>query len=109
VSGASWLRSFRTVVVPILMPTLVLVGTVNFIAAVRDISSVALLASNDTGTLSLLQLDYLVDGRSESAAVVSCVVIAIATGLAILARTAGLKIGLQDQQGSAAGAKGAGQ
>jgi iron(III) transport system permease protein len=104
-SGASWWVSFRTVVAPILMPTLVLVGTVNFIAAARDISSIALLASNDTKTLSLLQLDYLVDGRSESAAVVSCIVILITTGLAILARVAGLEIGLQTRKVRSASGK----
>lgn len=94
-SGASWWYGFRHVVVPILMPTLVLVGVVNFIAASRDISSVALLATNKTKTLSLLQLDYLIDGRSEAAAVVSVVVIALTTGVAFLARLFGIRLGVR--------------
>ena len=65
ISGASWLRAFSTIMVPILMPTLVLVAIINFISATRDISSIALLATNSTKTLSLLQLDYLIDGQSE--------------------------------------------
>jgi iron(III) transport system permease protein len=96
-SGASWWYSFRKIVVPILAPTLVLVAVFNFIAAARDISSIALLASSNTKTLSLLQLDYLVDGRSEQAAVVSCIVIVFTTGVAFIARAAGLKIGLQER------------
>jgi iron(III) transport system permease protein len=94
-SGASWWYGFRHVVVPILMPTLVLVGVVNFIAASRDIASVALLATNKTKTLSLLQLDYLIDGRSEAAAVVSVVVIALTTGVAFLARLSGIRLGMR--------------
>jgi iron(III) transport system permease protein len=94
-SGASWWYGFRHVLVPILMPTLVLVGMINFIAAARDISSVALLATNATKTLSLLQLDYMIDGRSEAATVVSVVVIVLTTGVAFLARLFGLRLGLR--------------
>jgi iron(III) transport system permease protein len=94
-SGASWWYGFRHVLVPILMPTLVLVGMINFIAAARDISSVALLATNSTKTLSLLQLDYMIDGRSEAATVVSVVVIVLTTGVAFLARLFGLRLGLR--------------
>ena len=95
-SGASWWQTFRRIVVPIIMPTLILVGVLSFIGATRDIASVALLASNDTKTLSLLQLDYMIDGRSESAAVISVVVIALTTGIAFLARMFGLKLGVRD-------------
>jgi iron(III) transport system permease protein len=94
-SGATWWYGFRHVIVPILMPTLVLVGVINFIAASRDIASIALLASNSTKTLSLLQLDYLVDGRSEAAAVVSVVVMVVTTGVAFMARLFGLRIGVR--------------
>ncbi|HXQ50594.1 MAG TPA: iron ABC transporter permease [Stellaceae bacterium] len=94
-SGASWWYAFRHVIVPILMPTLVMVGVVNFIAAARDIASVALLATNATKTLALLQLDYMIDGRSEAAAVVSVVVILFTTGVAFLARSVGLRIGFR--------------
>jgi iron(III) transport system permease protein len=94
-SGASWWYGFRTVIVPILMPTLVLVGVVNFVAASRDIASVALLASNATKTLSLLQLDYMIDGRWEAASVISVMVIALTTGVASLARLLGFRLGIR--------------
>jgi iron(III) transport system permease protein len=94
-SGASWWYGFRHVIVPILMPTLVLVGVINFIAASRDIASIALLASNSSKTVSLLQLDYMVDGRWEDAAVVSVVVILVTTGAAFLARLFGLRLAMR--------------
>jgi len=94
-SGATWWYCLRKIMVPILAPTLVLVGVVNFIAATRDIASVALLASNNTKTLSLLQLDYMTDGQLESGAVISVVLIALTTGIAFGARLFGLKMGIR--------------
>jgi iron(III) transport system permease protein len=93
--GASWWYAFRHIIVPILMPTLVLVGVINFIAASRDIASIALLSSNTSKTLSLLQLDYMVDGRWEDAAVVSVVVMLVTTGAAFLARLCGIRLGVR--------------
>jgi iron(III) transport system permease protein len=95
VTGANWWTTFRRVVVPIVTPSLILVGVLNFIAAARDISSVALLASNDTKTLSLLQLDYMIEGRYEAAAVISVVVVVMTTGIAFLARLLGLRLGVR--------------
>jgi iron(III) transport system permease protein len=94
-SGASWSYSFRHVLLPILAPSLVLVGMVNFIASARDIASIALLAANDTKTLSLLQLDYMTDGRWEAASVISVVVILLTTGLALAGRAFGLRLGIR--------------
>jgi iron(III) transport system permease protein len=94
--GASWLRTFTRVVLPIIVPAVLLVGTTNFIGAARDVSSVVLVATAGTKTLALLQLDYIVQGRYGAAAVVSFVVIVMSTGLALLARTLGLRIGLRD-------------
>ncbi len=92
-SGAAWWVTFRRIVAPTMAPTMVLVAVSSFIGASRDISSVALLATNDTKPLSLLQLDYLMDGRSESAAVISVIVIALTTGVALICRMAGLRLG----------------
>ena len=94
-SGASWWYGFRKIVAPILMPTLVLVGVLNFISAARDISSIVLLAANATKTLSLLQLDFMVEGRTEDAAVISVIVIVLTTGVAFLARMLGLRLGIR--------------
>jgi iron(III) transport system permease protein len=71
------------------------VGVMVFVTAARDIASVALLATNETRTLALLQLDYMVDGRYEYAAVVSVVVIALSTGVALIVRALGLRLGIR--------------
>jgi len=96
VNGASWGTCLRKIVVPILAPTLALVGVANFIASTRDIATIALLAANDSKTLSLLQLDYLTDGQLETGAVLSVILIALSTGVAIVARLLGLKMGVRD-------------
>jgi iron(III) transport system permease protein len=95
VSGASWLRTLTGVVLPILFPSLLLVAVTSFITAARDVASVALVAVAGTKTLSLVQLDYMVQGRYGSAAVISFVVILMSTGLALLARLFGLRVGIR--------------
>jgi iron(III) transport system permease protein len=96
VTGATWWYTFTRVVLPIMTPVLLLVGVMNFISAARDVASVALIATAETKTLALLQLDFMVEGRTEPAAVVSLVVVAMSTGVALLARTLGLRIGIRN-------------
>ena len=94
-SGADFWVVLIKIIAPILAPTLVLVAVSSFIGATRDIASVALLATNETKPLSLLQLDYLMDGRSESAAVMSVIVIILTTGLALICRMIGLRLSIR--------------
>jgi iron(III) transport system permease protein len=96
ITGATWWHTFTRVVLPIMVPVLLLVGVMNFIGAARDVASVALVATADTKTLALLQLDYMVEGRYEAGAVASLVVIAMSTGLALVARVFGLRIGIRN-------------
>jgi iron(III) transport system permease protein len=86
VSGASWFYTFRRAVLPPLAPVLVLVATLNFVSASRDVSSIILLASGESRTLALLQLDYMVAPYWESATVVAVVMTIISTGVALAAR-----------------------
>jgi iron(III) transport system permease protein len=95
VSGASWLRTMRRVVLPPLAPVLVLVATLNFVAASRDVSNIILLASGKSTTLALLQLDYMVAPLWESATVVSVVMTLISTGVALAARAFNLRVGIR--------------
>jgi iron(III) transport system permease protein len=94
-SGASWLQTMRRIVMPIMVPALLLVGATAFISAARDVASVALVATAGTKTLSLLQLDYMIQGRYGAAAVISFVVVMLSTGLALIARLFGLRIGMR--------------
>ena len=93
VSGATWSKTLLRIVIPIMGPTLILVGIMAFITSARDVASVALVAAAGTKTLSLLQLDYMVQGRYGPAAVVSLIVVFLSTGVALAARALGLGLG----------------
>ena len=94
VAGGSGWDSFRDIVLPIITPSVLLVGTLSFIAAARNVSTVALISTSRTRPLSLLQLDFLVESRYESAAVVGIIVVALTTGVALVARLLGLRAGI---------------
>jgi iron(III) transport system permease protein len=94
-SGASWIATYRRIVAPLLFPVLLLVGVLGFIHGARDISNVALLATSGSRTLALLQLDFMVSGRYESAAVVATIVMLLTTGVALIARFFGLRVGIR--------------
>lgn len=96
VCGGSGWNAVRDILLPIISPALLLVGALSFISAARNVSTVALLASSTTRPLSLLQLDYLVEYRYESAAVAGVIVVLIAAGVALIARVFGLRAGLPD-------------
>ena len=93
-SGASWLRTFCLVVVPPLAPVLMLVATMSFVSASRDVSNIILLASGRSMTLALLQIDYMVAPLWESATVVAVVMTLISTGVALAARACNLRLGI---------------
>lgn len=95
VSGGSWFRTMRMVVMPPLAPVLLLVATFTFVGASRDVSNIILLASGQSTTLALLQLDYMVAPLWESATVVAVVMTFISTGVALLARAFNLRLGLK--------------
>ncbi|MCH7481296.1 MAG: iron ABC transporter permease [Chloroflexi bacterium] len=97
VSGAGWLRTYFTIVVPLLMPTMVLIGMLNFIAAASTTSSIILLASRDTITLSILGLEWASPelGRTENAGIISLVVMVYTLTLALIGRHYALKMGVR--------------
>lgn len=94
VSGGSWWHAFKSVLLPLIMPTLLLVGALGFISAARDVSNVVLLATSATRPLAILQLDFMVDGRYESGAVVGVILVVLTTSAALVARVLGLRVGL---------------
>jgi len=54
------------------------------------------LASHNTRTLALLTLDFFGEGLREAAAVNTIVIVILTTGLAVLARFFGLRMGVRD-------------
>ena len=97
VSGAGYLRTFFKIWVPLLMPTLILLGTLNFVSAATTTSSIILLATRGTYTLSLLALDYGSTGVNlkEEAGIISLIIMAITIVGALVARRLTRRIGLQ--------------
>ncbi len=89
VAGASWLTTYRRIVLPLILPCLIVVGLLEFISAARNISTVVLLATGQTRPLSLLMLDYAAGAELERATVVATVIVAIVVLAAIGARSLG--------------------
>jgi iron(III) transport system permease protein len=98
ISGAGWIRTYFKIWIPLLMPTLILLGTFNFVLAAGATSSVILLASRETTTLSILALELIGFGQQEAASVVSLFIIALTVGLATVARVFGVRLGIQHER-----------
>ena len=97
VSGAGWLSTYFKVVIPVLMPTMVLIGMLNFISAANTTSSIILLSSRETVTLSLLALEWGSADVSqvEAAGIVTLVIMAMTIGVALVMRQFALRVGLR--------------
>src|SRR5262249_942752 len=91
VSGATWLWRYRHVVLPLMSPTIVVIGVISFISAARNISQVALLSNTAIRPLSLMQLDYIAEGKYEVAAVIATVLLFVSVILAVTARRFGYR------------------
>ena len=96
VAGAGWVRTYLTVVLPVLTPTMVLIGILNFASAASATSNIILLASRETMTLSLLTLEYAAPevGRREAAGIVTLIIMLLTLGSALAARWLAGHIGL---------------
>ncbi len=97
VSGAGWLRTYFRIWIPLLMPTLILLGTLNFVIAANTTSSIILLAARDTVTLSILALEYASVGYRESAGIISILIMVLTLGVALVARAFGVRLGVRHQ------------
>ena len=97
VAGAGWLRTYFRIWMPLIMPTLILIGVLNFVIAAGATASIILLASRDTTTLSILALEKMTAGDVkdiEGAGIVSLFIVGMTVVVAILARTFGLQLGV---------------
>ncbi len=96
VAGAGWLTTYVRIVIPVLMPTMVLVGMLNFVAAAAMVSNVVLLSSHDTTTLSILALQFGASGgKLEEAGIISLIVMVMTMGVALPARSLALRLGVR--------------
>lgn len=92
-SGGNWWQTMRHVVLPLMAPSLAVVGVLAFSAAARATSHVALLSTHNNQPLSILQLNLLSDNNFESASVIGVFILLLTVGVAIVARIFGLRLG----------------
>jgi iron(III) transport system permease protein len=93
VVGGSWLHTFRSIVVPLMFPTMMVVAVMVFAVTVRQVSTVILLTTGPTTPLAVLQLELLYGAELGAAAVVGTLIVLLSTGAAVVARLLGLRIG----------------
>ncbi|MBI3061158.1 MAG: ABC transporter permease subunit, partial [Deltaproteobacteria bacterium] len=94
-SGAGFLRTYFKIVLPLMAQTMVLIGVLKFLFAARGASPIILLATSETRTLALLALDQIAAGYRETASITVLLVVFLTTGLALIARSFGLKVGIR--------------
>ncbi|MDA0240841.1 MAG: iron ABC transporter permease [Proteobacteria bacterium] len=93
-AGASRFYTFRRVVLPLIAPSVAVIGLEVFAAGVSVVGLVALLGTGDNRPLSIVQLIYLENGTFEPAAVIGIIIMSLTVSAALLARYIGLKAGL---------------
>jgi iron(III) transport system permease protein len=85
-SGASRSYTFLRIVLPLIAPSVIVVGLQVFATAVSVVGLVALLGTGQTQPLSILQLVYMDSGRFETATIIGLIVLVITVLAALLAR-----------------------
>jgi iron(III) transport system permease protein len=97
VSGASWIRTYFRIWLPLLMPTMILLAVMNFVSAAGATSSIILLASRDTMTLSLmaLELSSVAVSNREAASIISIFIVLFTVTGALLVRYFGRRLGVR--------------
>jgi len=94
-SGAGFWRTYFRIVFPLMAQTMVLVAVIKFMFAAQHNSAIILLATSETRTLSLLALDQVAAGYREVASITIILVTLLTLGIAIVARSFGLKVGIR--------------
>ncbi|HUF41595.1 MAG TPA: iron ABC transporter permease [Verrucomicrobiae bacterium] len=94
-SGAGFWRTYLRVVFPLMAQTMVLVSVIKFMFAAQHNSAIILLATSETRTLSLLALDQIAAGYREVASITIIFITLLTLGVAVVARSFGLKVGIR--------------
>ncbi len=95
VAGGSWTYTFRKVIFPLLGHVLLSVGILIFASATRNVANIAMLVTNQNRPLAMLQVDYMVEGIFEPAAIVGVITVAITCGMALVALAVGKRVGFR--------------
>ena len=96
IAGAGWLRTYFLIWIPLLMPTMLLLATMNFVFAAGATSSIILLSTRAAFTLSVMALEVAraAAGNQEEASIIGIFLIVLTVGLATIARRFGLRLGV---------------
>jgi iron(III) transport system permease protein len=94
-SGAGFWRTYLRIVFPLMAQTMVMVAVIKFMFAAQHNSAIILLATSETRTLSLLALDQVAAGYREVASITIILITVLTLGVAIVARSLGLKVGIR--------------
>ena len=100
-AGGTRFYTFRRVVMPLIAPSIAVIGLEIFATANAAVGIIALLGTGSTQPLSILQLTLLDSGRFEQAAVIGVLIMTMTITSAILARYIGHRVGLGHQQATA--------
>ena len=95
VCGAGPMRTFYSIVLPLIRPMLVSIFVIVFISALRDISTIIFLASARNQTLSLLMMQFASASNLEASAVIGIITTAIVVVVALITRRFGLQVTVQ--------------
>jgi iron(III) transport system permease protein len=95
ICGAGPIRTFFSIVIPLIRSILVSIFVIVFISALRDISTIIFLASAKSQTLSLLMMQFATSSNLEASAVVGVITTVIVVVVALLARGFGLQVTVQ--------------
>ncbi|HEY2990235.1 MAG TPA: iron ABC transporter permease [Candidatus Binatia bacterium] len=94
-SGAGFWRTYFGIVLPLMAQTMVMIGVIKFMFASQHASAIILLATSETRTLILLALDQVFAGHREVASITVVFIMTLTLGVALVARSLGLKVGLR--------------
>lgn len=92
ICGASWTRTYRRIIVPLLVPSFITIALLSFLSAARDISTVVLLSTGESRTLALLALDYASSAEFEKGSVAAVLMVILVVIAALGARLLGGKM-----------------
>ncbi len=96
-AGGRRLYTFRRIVLPLIGPSVAVIGLEVFATANSAVGLIAFLGTGSVQPLSMLQLTLLDAGRFETAAIVGIFIMVLTISSALLARFIAMRTGLQQQ------------
>jgi iron(III) transport system permease protein len=94
VAGGSWPRTFASIITPLTVPALAVVGIIVFAGVIRHVSNIILLSTGETRVLAILQLEYLTEGSLGPASVVGTVIVLASLTAAAAVRIISVRFGV---------------